>query len=132
MKCQIGRYQPIELILYVISFARIEVTIKTSRDLSRQVVKSDYASVTVPEIELTIPQGSQKAGRTVVLHSRYYLLLRRWRLVLMYFDLYTENCASWYAACFLWECHSGFSVIYRLKIASTNFKKGSNMIIRCT
>jgi len=45
---------------------RIEVTIKTSRDLSRQVVKSDYASVTVPEIELTIPQGSQKGEITTV------------------------------------------------------------------
>ena len=46
--------------------SRLEVVIKTARDLSRQVVKSDYAIVTVPEIALTIPQLSQKGEITTV------------------------------------------------------------------
>jgi zinc finger protein len=39
---------------------RIEIRIRNERDLSRQVVKSDYATITVPEIELEIPPISQK------------------------------------------------------------------------
>ena len=38
----------------------------TERDLSRQVVKSDYASITVPEIDLEIPCLSQKGEITTV------------------------------------------------------------------
>ena len=32
-------------------------------DLSRQLVKSDYASLSVPEIELEIPPNSQKGSK---------------------------------------------------------------------
>jgi len=45
---------------------RIEIKIKNSRDLSRQVVKSDYATVTVPDIDLTIPALTQKGDITTV------------------------------------------------------------------
>ena len=36
--------------------------INSARDLSRQLVKSDSAVITVPEIELEIPAESQKGG----------------------------------------------------------------------
>jgi len=45
---------------------RIEVCIETQRDLSRQVVKSDYATVTIPELEFEIPALSQKGEITTV------------------------------------------------------------------
>jgi zinc finger protein len=45
---------------------RIEVGMANNRDLSRQVVKSDFATVLVPEIELTIPPLSQKGDITTV------------------------------------------------------------------
>ena len=44
----------------------IEVHLTTERDLSRQVVKSDYASITVPEIDLEIPSNSQKGEITTI------------------------------------------------------------------
>jgi zinc finger protein len=39
-----------------------DVSIETERDLNRQVVKSDYATLKVPEIDLEIPPNSQKGG----------------------------------------------------------------------
>jgi len=45
---------------------RIELSVKTQRDLSRQVVKSDFATVRVPSIELEIPRMSQKGEITTV------------------------------------------------------------------
>ena len=42
---------------------KYRVKIKCSEDLSRQVVKSDFATLTVPEIELEIPPDSQKGGK---------------------------------------------------------------------
>ena len=40
-----------------------KVKIQTAEDLSRQIVKSDYATFTVPEIDLEIPPSSQKGGK---------------------------------------------------------------------
>lgn len=45
---------------------KLEVHLTTERDLSRQVVKSDYASITVPEIDLEIPAKTQKGDITTV------------------------------------------------------------------
>ena len=45
---------------------KFRVLIQTERDLNRQVVKSDYATITVPEIELEIPHDSQKGGNTII------------------------------------------------------------------
>jgi len=45
---------------------RVTVTISNERDLSRQVVKSDSASVLVPSLELEIPANSQKGEITTV------------------------------------------------------------------
>merc|ERR1719309_1902106 len=45
---------------------RIELTVKNQRDLSRQVVKSDFASVQIPDLELEIPRMSQKGEITTV------------------------------------------------------------------
>lgn len=40
---------------------KVKMTMLT--DLSRQIVKSDYATLTVPEIELEIPPNSQKGSK---------------------------------------------------------------------
>lgn len=45
---------------------RIEVTVANQRDLSRQVVKSDYAIMTIPEIEFEIPAMTQKGEITTI------------------------------------------------------------------
>ena len=39
-----------------------KVKIVQIQDLSRQLVKSDYASLSVPEIDLEIPPNSQKGS----------------------------------------------------------------------
>ena len=46
--------------------SRYSVTIRNERDLCRQVVKSDHATLSVPEIELEIPPSSQKGEVTTV------------------------------------------------------------------
>lgn len=45
---------------------KLTATISTERDLSRQVVKSDYATLVIPEIELEIPPKGQKGEITTV------------------------------------------------------------------
>lgn len=44
----------------------IEFLVKEQKDLNRQVVKSDYSSVTIPELDLEIPARSQKGEITTV------------------------------------------------------------------
>jgi C4-type Zn-finger protein len=44
---------------------KYRVLIQNERDLSRQVVKSDYATITVPEIELEIPPNTHRGGTVV-------------------------------------------------------------------
>lgn len=41
---------------------RIKLTVCTERDLNRQVVKSDYACIRIPELDFEIPANSQKGG----------------------------------------------------------------------
>ena len=45
---------------------KIQVTIANERDLCRQVVKSDYATIKVPELELEIPPKGQKGEISTV------------------------------------------------------------------
>jgi len=45
---------------------RVKVVISNERDLSRQVVKSDFATVTVPELDLEIPPKGQKGEISTV------------------------------------------------------------------
>jgi len=45
---------------------KLNVTISIERDLSRQLVKSDYATLTIPELELEIPPRGQKGEITTV------------------------------------------------------------------
>jgi len=45
---------------------RLTVTVSSERDLSRQVVKSDSATILVPSIDLEIPANSQKGEITTV------------------------------------------------------------------
>jgi zinc finger protein len=45
---------------------RFKCRIATVEGLGRQVVKSDHATVTVPEIELEIPSNSQKGGKSQI------------------------------------------------------------------
>lgn len=44
----------------------INLHVTAESDLSRQVVKSDHASIVIPEIDLEIPVGSQKGAITTV------------------------------------------------------------------
>lgn len=39
------------------------LTVETVDDLNRQVVKSDYASVQIPDIDFEIPSKSQNGGK---------------------------------------------------------------------
>lgn len=45
----------------------VEITVKCSKpsDLNRQVVKSDYTSVKIVELDFEIPSQSQKGGDTI-------------------------------------------------------------------
>lgn len=45
---------------------KIMLQIKTTRDLNRQVVKSDYTSVQIPSLDFEIPSRSQKGEITTV------------------------------------------------------------------
>ncbi|XP_017885590.1 zinc finger protein ZPR1-like [Ceratina calcarata] len=45
---------------------RIILQVKTSRDLNRQVVKSDYTSVKIPSLDFEIPSRSQKGEVTTI------------------------------------------------------------------
>ena len=40
----------------------IKCHISTSRDLNRQVIKSDYATVRIPEIDFEVPPQSKRGG----------------------------------------------------------------------
>jgi zinc finger protein len=42
---------------------RFTLHVKTSADLNRQLVKSDYASLKVVEVDFEIPSKSQKGGK---------------------------------------------------------------------
>ena len=42
---------------------RITLTIQSECDLNRQVVKSDYTSVKIVELDFEIPAQSQRGGR---------------------------------------------------------------------
>ena len=42
---------------------RITLTVQSERDLNRQVVKSDYTSVKIVELDFEIPAQSQRGGR---------------------------------------------------------------------
>ena len=43
---------------------KYKVKLQTSEDMSRQLVKSDYATLIVPEIDLEIPPSSQKGSKS--------------------------------------------------------------------
>lgn len=45
---------------------RITLNVNSSRDLNRQVCKSDYSSIKIPEIDFEIPSQSQKGEITTV------------------------------------------------------------------
>jgi zinc finger protein len=41
---------------------KITLDVKEPRDLNRQIVKSDFTSLHIPELEFEIPAQSQKGG----------------------------------------------------------------------
>lgn len=45
---------------------RYELSVKEKKDLDRQVVKSEFATITIPELELEIPPESQKGTLNTV------------------------------------------------------------------
>lgn len=49
----------------------IKCVITSLRDLDRQVIKSDYATLRIPEIEFEIPPQSKRGGRVTII---FYLL----------------------------------------------------------
>ena len=44
---------------------RIKLKAETEDDLNRTLVKSDFTSVTIPELDFEIPANSQKGGKNV-------------------------------------------------------------------
>lgn len=44
---------------------RIILKVKSEKDMNRQVVKSDYTSVKIVEMDFEIPAKSQKGGKTI-------------------------------------------------------------------
>lgn len=44
--------------------ALIKCVITSSKDMNRQIIKSDYATVKIPEIEFEIPPQSKRGGDT--------------------------------------------------------------------
>ena len=67
---------------------KFKVKIQSSEDLCRQIVKSDYATLTVPEIELEIPPNSQKGGK-----KKYDFSFENPLLTMVIFsnDIFNEN-----------------------------------------
>ena len=49
-----------------------KVKIVHQQDLSRQLVKSDYASLSVPQIDLEIPPNSQKGSEYVLSDAKTF------------------------------------------------------------
>lgn len=47
----------------------LKCTISTSRDLNRQVIRSDYAAVKIPELDFEIPAQSKKGGNDRLFRS---------------------------------------------------------------
>lgn len=47
---------------------RITLTVKSERDLNRQVIKSDYTSIKIVEVDFEIPPKSQKGGKTFIIY----------------------------------------------------------------
>lgn len=45
---------------------RFVLNVDELKDLNRQVVKSDYASVRIPELDFEIPAKSQKGGQNLI------------------------------------------------------------------
>ena len=45
---------------------KITLKVNSQADLNRQVVKSDYTSLTIPHLEFEVPSQSQKGGRTKI------------------------------------------------------------------
>ena len=48
-----------------------QFTVEDVKDLSRQVVRSDHAAVSVPELELEIPADGEKGGGLWMLKNLY-------------------------------------------------------------
>lgn len=48
---------------------RYVLKVETQPDLNRQVVKSDFANVKIPEVDFEIPAKSQSGGKLCILSS---------------------------------------------------------------
>lgn len=54
---------------------RITLKAESQADLNRQLVKSDYASVKIVELDFEIPPKSQKGGKCSKMTNFNYLLI---------------------------------------------------------
>ncbi len=50
----------------------IHCSISSLKDLNRQVIKSDYATVKIPEIDFEIPPQSKRGGKATNCNSSVY------------------------------------------------------------
>lgn len=48
---------------------KVTLTVLTKDDLNRQLVKSDYTSIKIPEVNFEIPSKSQKGGELLMFGS---------------------------------------------------------------
>lgn len=45
---------------------KIKLKVETAKDLNRNVVKSDYTAIKIPELDFEIPSQSQKGGSCIL------------------------------------------------------------------
>ncbi len=66
--------------------ALIKCVITSSKDMNRQIIKSDYATVKIPEIEFEIPPQSKRGGDTpnIIFRNNFitnYIYLQKLQLL---------------------------------------------------
>lgn len=54
---------------------RITLTVNSEKDMNRQVVKSDYTSIKIVEVDFEIPAKSQKGGKIISIPTLNYYYL---------------------------------------------------------
>lgn len=54
---------------------RIVINVKNVEDLNRTLVKSDFTSIKIPELEFEIPANSQNGGMYIIFSVSKFLIL---------------------------------------------------------
>ncbi len=53
---------------------RITLKVENTDDLNRTLVKSDFTSIKIPELDFEIPPNSQKGGKTIYSASLQFFI----------------------------------------------------------